>query len=119
MPPETEWHTRKQRIDARLSKLGWRVIPFSPALDLSGLDAVAVEEFPTAHGPADYALWLGGKLLGLIEAKKVAVNPQNVPGALLPDSRLGQRSQLNEVQMVELGDGSVRLTRKSPTTILR
>lgn len=34
---------------------------------------------------------------------------QDVPGALLPDAKLGQRSQLNEVQMVELSDGSVRL----------
>lgn len=33
----------------------------------------------------------------------------NVPGAFLPDEKLGQRSQINEVQMVELSDGSVRL----------
>ena len=34
---------------------------------------------------------------------------ENVPGAFVPDERLGQRSQINEVQMVELRDGSVRL----------
>jgi sialidase-1 len=34
---------------------------------------------------------------------------ENVPGAFVPDARLGQRSQINEVQMVELSDGSVRL----------
>jgi sialidase-1 len=34
---------------------------------------------------------------------------ENVPGALVPDPKLGQRSQMNEVQMVELSDGSVRL----------
>ncbi len=33
----------------------------------------------------------------------------NVPGALVPDGRGGQRSQINEVQMVELSDGAVRL----------
>jgi sialidase-1 len=33
----------------------------------------------------------------------------DVPGALVPDAKLGQRSQINEVQMVELSDGSVRL----------
>jgi len=33
----------------------------------------------------------------------------DVPGALIPDAKLGERSQLNEVQMVELSDGSVRL----------
>jgi sialidase-1 len=34
---------------------------------------------------------------------------EDVPGAFVPDSKLGQRSQINEVQMVELSDGSVRL----------
>jgi sialidase-1 len=34
---------------------------------------------------------------------------QNAPGALIADPKFGERSQLNEVQMVELSDGSVRL----------
>jgi len=34
---------------------------------------------------------------------------ENVPGAFVPDEKLGHRSQINEVQMVELSDGSVRL----------
>jgi sialidase-1 len=34
---------------------------------------------------------------------------ENVPGALLTDAQGRTRSQLNEVQMVELADGSVRL----------
>jgi type I site-specific restriction endonuclease len=42
------------------------------------LDKVAVEEIPTANGPADYGLFVRGRLLGIIEAKKVTVNPQNV-----------------------------------------
>ena len=33
----------------------------------------------------------------------------NAPGAFLPDAKMGERSQINEVQMVELNDGSVRL----------
>ena len=35
-------------------------------------------EFPTANGPADYALFVKGKLLGILEAKKVTVGPQEV-----------------------------------------
>ena len=76
--PEAEWLTRKQRIDARLQRNGWRLVRFTPGLDLKGLDKVAVEELPTANGPADYALFVGGQLLGIIEAKKITVNPQNV-----------------------------------------
>jgi len=34
---------------------------------------------------------------------------QNVPGAFVPDAKRGQASKINEVQMVELSDGSVRL----------
>jgi sialidase-1 len=33
----------------------------------------------------------------------------DAPGAMLPDGKKGQRSQVNEVQMVEMSDGSVRL----------
>jgi len=34
----------------------WKIIPFSPSLDISTLNRSAVEEYPTANGPADYAL---------------------------------------------------------------
>lgn len=33
----------------------------------------------------------------------------DAPGAMVPDGKKGQRSQVNEVQMVEISDGSVRL----------
>ncbi|HMC27952.1 MAG TPA: DEAD/DEAH box helicase family protein, partial [Verrucomicrobiae bacterium] len=77
---EAEWQTRKQRIDARLRSIqpAWNIIRYRENLDLTKLDGVAVEELPTANGPADYALFVRGKLLGIIEAKKVTVNPQNV-----------------------------------------
>jgi len=77
---EREWITRKTRIDAQLKALNpaWEVIPYKKDLDIRSLTHHAIEEFPTDNGPADYALFVNGKLLGIIEAKKVAVNPQNV-----------------------------------------
>jgi type I restriction enzyme R subunit len=78
MLPEAEWLTRKSRIDARLKQAGWHLVRCSPGLNLKRLDKAAVEELPTGNGPADYALFVGGRCLGIIEAKKVAVNPQNV-----------------------------------------
>jgi type I restriction enzyme R subunit len=77
---EAEWQTRKQRIDTRLRAIQppWKIIPYRHGLDLAALDGHAVEELPTANGPADYGLFVGGRLLGIIEAKKVTVNPQNV-----------------------------------------
>ena len=77
---ESEWQTRKQRIDTRLRALqpSWKIVRYRDGLDFSTLNGVAVEELPTANGPADYGLFIAGKLLGIIEAKKVTVNPQNV-----------------------------------------
>jgi hypothetical protein len=39
---------------------------------------VAVEEYGTANGPADYALCDGGTVRAVVEAKKVTLGPQGV-----------------------------------------
>ena len=77
---ELEWQTRKERIDTRLRNMrpAWKIVPFREGLDTRKLHGVAVTEYPTQNGPADYALFVHGQLLGIIEAKKVGVNPQNV-----------------------------------------
>jgi type I restriction enzyme R subunit len=75
---EFEWKTRKARIDPKLEALGWTIIPWDSDLTLKSLKAHAVTEYPTANGPADYALFVEGQLLGIIEAKKLTLGPQNV-----------------------------------------
>ncbi|MBD2122886.1 DEAD/DEAH box helicase family protein [Trichocoleus sp. FACHB-262] len=78
MSQELESKTRKKRVDKKLNATGWTVIPYSARLDTSRLTAHAVEEFPTDSGPADYALFVNGQLLGFLEAKRVSVGVQNV-----------------------------------------
>jgi type I restriction enzyme R subunit len=80
MTEELEWQTRRDRINKKLQalNLAWTIIKYKENLNISSLTHHAIEEYPTANGPADYALFVKGKLLGIIEAKKVAVNPQNV-----------------------------------------
>jgi len=80
MTDELEWQTRRDRINTRLTGLkpAWKIIKYKDGLETSTLDRHAVEEYPTANGPADYALFVKGKLLGILEAKKVKVGPQNV-----------------------------------------
>jgi len=80
LPEEFEWETRRTRINQKLTHLcqSWDISKYHAGLDLTALDRHILEEFPTANGPADYALFVKGKLLGIIEAKKVGVNPQNV-----------------------------------------
>ncbi len=77
---ESEKTTRKNRIDTRLKSalLNWTIIPWSEGLDTSALNHHAVEEYPTETGPADYALFVKGQLLGIIEAKKLTVGAENV-----------------------------------------
>jgi type I restriction enzyme R subunit len=70
MQSEAEWLTRKGRIDARLKQRGWKIVRFNPELNPKALDRTAVEELPTGNGPADYALFIGGKLLGIIHIPK-------------------------------------------------
>lgn len=77
---ESEKITRKKRIDTRLrsSLLNWTILPWTDGMDISHLHAHAVEEYPTETGPSDYALFVSGKLLGIIEAKKLSVGAENV-----------------------------------------
>jgi len=64
MSPEAEGTTRKQRIDPRLARAGWRVRRFRPELSASDYAKAAVEEYETANGPADYALCDDGRWSG-------------------------------------------------------
>ena len=77
---EPEWLTRKARIDTKLKSLShpWQIIRYNSFINEDSLTNHAVEEYPTTNGPADYALFVNGKLLGILEAKKISVDPQNV-----------------------------------------
>jgi type I restriction enzyme R subunit len=69
MAEEAEWKTRKKRIDPKLDAAGWR---------MGAKGARRTEEEETANGPADYALWLDDRVVGVVEAKRPTVGPQNV-----------------------------------------
>ena len=55
-PPELEWQTRKRLVDPKLEASGWKVSAFREEQALSACNMQALTEFPTSHGPADYAL---------------------------------------------------------------
>jgi type I site-specific restriction endonuclease len=75
---ESERQTRRQRIDPKLRAAGWTIVPFDQHGEISTYRKHAIEEYPTANGPADYALVVDGELVGVMEAKKVTLGPQNV-----------------------------------------
>ena len=78
MNHESEKVTRKNRIDLLLKAAGWRIVKFSDNMDPRLLQNYAIEELPTGSGPADYALAVNGRILGVIEAKKLEVGAENV-----------------------------------------
>lgn len=78
MTPESEAQTRRKRIDPLLKKLGWEIVPYDPARDPGTLQRHAVTEHPTSSGPSDYVLFVKGKPLGALEAKRLEVGSEGV-----------------------------------------
>lgn len=56
-------------IDEKMRQSGW-VIQDMKKLNLSAALGVAVREFPTSSGEVDYALFVDGKPVGVVEAKR-------------------------------------------------
>lgn len=77
-PANSEWLTRRKIVDPKLASAGWKVCAYDPARPLTAYHGCALVEYPTDNGPADYALCSGGRILGIVEAKKLSLGPQNV-----------------------------------------
>lgn len=73
-----ESETRKKRIDPMLAAAGWNVVSYDKTKARNNYNNCAVREYPTDYGPADYALCVGGKILGVVEAKKAESGIQSV-----------------------------------------
>ena len=56
-------------VDEKLEQSGWTIQDMKK-LNLTASLGVAVCEFPTSTGPVDYALFIEGKPVGVVEAKK-------------------------------------------------
>ena len=66
MTPEEK---ARLEIDRKLKESGWTIQNMNQP-NLTASLGVAVREFPTSTGPADYALFVDGEPVGVIEAKK-------------------------------------------------
>jgi type I restriction enzyme R subunit len=66
MTPEAK---ARQQIDQKLAQTGWLVQDMKE-LNLGSSCGVAVREYPTDTGPADYVLFVNRVAVGVIEAKK-------------------------------------------------
>jgi len=66
MTPEAK---ARQHIDQKLEQAGWIIQDFKQ-LNLGAAQGVAVREYPTDTGPADYVLFVKREAVGVIEAKR-------------------------------------------------
>ncbi|MFN0215818.1 MAG: DEAD/DEAH box helicase family protein [Saprospiraceae bacterium] len=69
MPNQNPEQLARDRIDAQLLACGW-VIQDKTKVNLSAALGIAVREYLTDVGPADYVLFVDKKPVGLIEAKR-------------------------------------------------
>ena len=58
----------RDQIDKRLLAAGWQVQD-KASLNPNAALGVAVREYPTDNGPADYVLFVDGRAVGVVEAK--------------------------------------------------
>lgn len=58
----------RDQIDAKLAEAGWHVQK-KDKIDFNAGQGIAVREYPTDIGPADYVLFVDRIAIGVIEAK--------------------------------------------------
>ena len=88
MTPEEQ---ARRQIDARLEQSGWVIQDMKTSFDPSAAPGVAVREYPTSTGPVDYALFVDGKPVGVVEAKKDSEG-QNITGVEAQSGRYAASS---------------------------
>jgi len=69
MPNLTPEQEARETIDQMLRASGW-AIQNKTEIDFTAGEGQAIREYQTDTGPADYVLFVDGKPVGVIEAKK-------------------------------------------------
>lgn len=91
--------TTRVLIDDKLRAAGWivdtRVLRYANGVRPQAGQNIAIAEWPTASGPVDYALFVDGKCVGVIEAKREIVD---VRGRLGQAKRYARDIQLSDDQ---------------------
>ncbi len=69
MPNQNPEQIARDNIDRQLIACGWIIQKYKDKNVFTGL-GVAITEYPTETGPADYVLFIEGKPVGIVEAKR-------------------------------------------------
>ena len=65
---QTPEQKARDNIDAMLEQAGW-IVQSNKKIDFNAGPGIAIREYPTDTGPADYALFVNQQAVGVIEAK--------------------------------------------------
>ncbi len=88
-------------VDAKLRSAGWTVdtdtIRHASGAKPSDAEAIAIAEWPTEDGRVDYALFLKGRCVGVIEAKRQS---KDVPSVLEQAKRYAETIEIDPSEMV-------------------
>src|SRR5690348_4798237 len=68
----------RDRVDSLLAAAGW-VVQGKKAIDFNAGPGIAIREYQTDIGPADYVLFVDKKAVGVIEAKKEELGQNLTP----------------------------------------
>jgi type I restriction enzyme R subunit len=92
---ELDEATTRILIDDQLRAAGWKVdsqqLRYSQGVRPQPGEAIAIAEWPTESGPVDYALFIEGRCIGVIEAKRAF---KDVPGRLGQSKRYARDIKL-------------------------
>ncbi|MBK9272056.1 MAG: DEAD/DEAH box helicase family protein [Saprospiraceae bacterium] len=70
MPNQNPEQKARDQIDALLTASGWLIQDFN-RINLAAGQGIAIREYQTDVGPADYVLFVEGRAAGVVEAKRV------------------------------------------------
>lgn len=99
-------------IDEKLNQSGW-VIQDMKKLNLFAAPGVAVREFPTSTGEVDYALFVEGKPVGMVEAKREEA------GEHITDVEVQSKRYVNSKFKWIKGEYSIRFVYEATDKIIR
>lgn len=109
---ELDEDTTRVLIDEQLRAVGWKAdtatLKHAAGVRPAYGEAIAIAEWPTATGPVDYALFIDGRCIGVIEAKKES---RDVPSVLAQAKRYASGISLTVDQLPVGGpweDGDTR-----------
>jgi len=102
MPNQNPEQIARDQIDKQLSDCGW-IIQSKQKINLHAGLGVAVREYQTDVGPADYVLFVVGKPVGIIEAKR---------------EEEGQKFSVHESQVQEYAKAKLKLINNEPLPFL-